>query len=719
MSNDNPAHIIPRQKFLDAYINSGVELLSNITTDSPELLRAFVQKQVEETYKPRTCTIIDNASYGNAELVDNVDVLKLFDHYNQYIYSPSGSFYYTASKKKSVMYEFIQHYLSQRKILKKEMLIAEEKGNKPLAQIKNYGQSTVKIRVNSVTGGTGSEYSFCYHKPSFNAVTSLSRNMIMNAYAFVERFLIGNFFFPSYDSLLNYIAVIGQVCPTKEQVDGFMDKYNLIVPELNDVFQMFNGYLSIYTNEYDPKKLRSIFIGMPEYKRTYLFYANNFYLIANLNRDVLMKHARNVFDESLVDYSDIDNICPADLFKQDGDMLIVLNVHHNSMFGETTLSDVPKDKPELAKKLVCIAKHMQQSADPLLKIAEFFCNHKTTIDNVVAHKNMFRKVVPNSDTDSVIFTTKDWVEWYTGSYNFTEDAFDIDSLITYLLSKAVGWLMYTMSEQRGAIGDDLYAMCMKNEFLYPVLMSCTIPKHYAGPQTVKEGHVLAEPNFDIKGVSFRGSAMQKITLDYAENFLKDIIGSVYDPNHRERVGDIDIMYFIQKVIDYEVHIIQSLRRGETTYLNVDPVKMKGEYTNPESSIFFNYECWCAAFQDKYGSIQIPTKCHVVPLDPMGVYSTTYKEWLEEKSPEVYKKLYEFLERTGNRKMSRIPLNPVLNKIPEELIPLVNSKSIVFKNCSPLYLAFESLGVSSGIPTKKQVLFVDLYGVDERYIDETA
>ena len=94
MSNDNPAHIIPRQKFLDAYINSGVELLSNITTDSPELLRAFVQKQVEETYKPRTCTIIDNASYGNAELVDNVDVLKLFDHYNQYIYSPSGSFYY-------------------------------------------------------------------------------------------------------------------------------------------------------------------------------------------------------------------------------------------------------------------------------------------------------------------------------------------------------------------------------------------------------------------------------------------------------------------------------------------------------------------------------------------------------------------------------------------------------------------------------------------------
>lgn len=38
------------------------------------------------------------------------------------------------------------------------------------------------------------------------------------------------------------------------------------------------------------------------------------------------------------------------MFKQDSDMLIVLNVHHNSMFGETTLSDVPKDKPELAKE---------------------------------------------------------------------------------------------------------------------------------------------------------------------------------------------------------------------------------------------------------------------------------------------------------------------------------------------------------------------------------
>lgn len=711
------SHIIPRKYFMDAYIDSAVELLSNATKDNEEILRAWVIQQIDATYKPRTATIINNASYGNAELINNVDVLKFFNKFNQFVLSPSGSVYYPASKKQSVMYDFIQHYLSQRKILKKEMLIAKEKGLDQLAQIKNYGQSTVKIRVNSITGGTGSEYSFCYHKPSFNAVTSLSRNMIMNAYAFVERFLIGNFFFPSLDSLLNYIAVIGQVCPDKETVEQFMKMNNLYTPSEAEVFELFNGYLSIYTRNYSTAKLRSYMLGIPEHKQTFLFYANNFYLLAMTNKEAIINHIHNVFDEERIDYTDIDNISPHELFKCDGDLLIVLSTHYAKLLDGKSMSDTPKDNPELAKKLVCIARHMQTYIDPLLKMAAFFCNTKTTIDNVVAHKTMYRKVVTNSDTDSVIFTTKDWVEWYTGSYNFTANAFDIDAVITYLLSKSIGWLMYTMSEQRGAVNDDLYAMCMKNEFLYPVFMACTIPKHYAGPQTMREGYVLAVPEFDLKGVSFRGSSLQKTTLDYAEKFIREeIIGSVYNPDHPEKVGDIDLMRAIQYVIDYEVHIIRSLKNGETSYLNIDPVKNKSEYTKPESSIWFNYELWKDVFEDKYGNIQVPTKCHVVPLDPLGITSEVYLNWLKTTSPDIHDKLIKFLDKADGKKITRIPLNPVLDKIPEELIPLVNTKSIVHKNCSPMYLAFESLGISSGIPTAKQVLFTDLYGVSEDYIN---
>lgn len=705
-------HRIPRCTFMEAYKNGAVELLSSYTKDSKDVLSAWVQQVMDETYRPLTGTIIANKNYGSADLVSNVDVIKFFDKNNQRIFSPSGSVYYPASVKKSVMYDFIDHYLVARKIHKKAMLRAEEAGNTLLAQIENYAQSTVKIRVNSVTGGTGSQYSFCYHKPSFNSVTSLSRNMIMNAYAFVERFLIGNFFFPSFDSLLNYIAVIGQKCPSEEVVDAFMRKFELYEPSPDDVFKLFNGYLSMYSNEYDPATLRLLITGIPQHKITFLFYANNFHLLATLNKNVMLKYAKEVFNEDCVDYSDIDTISPKDLFECDGDLLIVLNTHYAKLLGDVSIHDAPKTAPELAKKLVCIARYMQSKVNTLLSIAEFFCNHKTTIDNVAMHKTMYRKVVTNSDTDSVIFTTKDWVEWYTGSYNFTQEAFDIDTLITFLLSKSVEWLMYTMSEQRGATGDDLYAMKMKNEFLYPVLMSCTIPKHYAGPITMREGHVLAKPTFDLKGVSFRGSAMQKVTLDYAENFIKDIIKSIYDPEHPERIGEVDVNAFIKKAIDYEIHILRSLRRGETSYLSVDPVKMRSEYAKPESSIYFNYECWCGVFQDKYGEIQIPTKCHIVPLDPTGMLSESYLNWLNEHHKDIAIKLKAFIAKTDCKKISRMPINPVLNKIPDELIPLVDAKSIAFKNCSPLYLALESLGVSSGISTKKKMLFIDLYGVNE-------
>lgn len=716
MNEKEPNHIIPRKKFMDAYLDSATELLRHVVNDGPELIQAWIMKEVDRTYKPRTASIIDNISYGNAELINNVDVLKFFNKYNQYVLTPSGSVYYPASRKRSVMYDFVQHYLAARKILKKEMLSAQEKGLIQLAQTKNYGQSTVKIRVNSIPGGTGSAYSFCYHKPSFNSVTSMSRNMIMNAYAFVERFLIGNFFFPSYDSLLNYIAVIGQRCPTKEQVDTFMETHGLYKPTSTEVFELLKGYLDIYTNNYNVIQLRTYLHGLPDHKQTFLFYANNFHLLSMINKDIIIEHAKKVFDRDLVDYSNIDNVDPATLFKQDGDLLIVLNTHYADILGEISLHDAPKDDPALARKLVCIAEHMQKCMDPLLKIASFFCNTKTTVDNVMAHKTMYRKVVTNSDTDSVIFTTKDWVEWYTGSYNFTKQAFDIDALITYLLSKSVGWLMYTMSEQRGAEGDDLYAMCMKNEFLYPVFMACTIPKHYAGPQTMREGHVLPKPDFDLKGVGFRGSALQKVTLDTAEQFVYDIIHTVYDVNHPEKIGEIDIFKFLQYVIDYEVHIIRSLKRGETSYLNVDPVKNKSEYTNPDSSIWFNYGLWCDVFEQKYGNIQIPTKCRIVPIDPTGITSPSYLEWLEIKSPEIHKKMIAFLDKANGKKISRIPLNPVLDQIPEEIIPLVNIKSIVHKNCSPMYLAFESLGVSSGIPSRKQVLFTDIYGVSEDYIN---
>lgn len=152
-----------------------------------------------------------------------------------------------------------------------------------------------------------------------------------------------------------------------------------------------------------------------------------------------------------------------------------------------------------------------------------------------------------------------------------------------------------------------------------------------------------------------------------------------------------------------------------TYLNIDPVKPEKEYAKPEASIYFNYKVWTKIYADKYGPIQIPTKCHVVPVVASNFFKDDYQEFLLAKYPDIYQKTISCLKDIGKKEISRIPLSPAMDRVPDEIIPLINAKSIVYKNCAPMYLALESLGFSTGINSNKKVLFVDLFGISQEEI----
>ena len=153
-----------------------------------------------------------------------------------------------------------------------------------------------------------------------------------------------------------------------------------------------------------------------------------------------------------------------------------------------------------------------------------------------------------------------------------------------------------------------------------------------------------------------------------------------------------------------------------TYLNIVPIRNETEYANSDSSIWFNYLIWKNVFEETYGEIQIPNKCHVVPLITKGIKNEEYLSWLNKNSPIIYTKLTNYLQTIDDKKnISRIPIHPILTNIPMELVPLIDKKLIAYSNCSPLYLALESFGVSTGVPSKKNMLFVDFYGIPEEYI----
>ena len=172
-------------------------------------------------------------------------------------------------------------------------------------------------------------------------------------------------------------------------------------------------------------------------------------------------------------------------------------------------------------------------------------------------------------------------------------------------------------------------------------------------------------------------------------------------------GKLSAQELIDKVVDWERHIYDSIKNGETEFLQITSLKYEREYKNPEStSVYFAWLFWQSVYAQKYGDVQPPAKVVYISL-----YSPTqgYYEWLEGKNKTIYKKTLEFVEEKG-KFPSNLLINPASNKIPEEIIPLVDHRKIIYHNCAPLYQVMEKLNIGvAHISKEMKTLLMDLYG----------
>jgi hypothetical protein len=225
-------------------------------------------------------------------------------------------------------------------------------------------------------------------------------------------------------------------------------------------------------------------------------------------------------------------------------------------------------------------------------------------------------------------------------------------------------------------------------------------KHYAGLIAQQEGRVYDKLVPDIKGKNFRGSDLCNTTIKFTENFLINMIKS-YMTNFHLNARDL-----VEQVVTFEQEVMRSINDKETDYLLTAPIKIKEDYANAESSTYFYYLLWQEVFSEKYDNIYIPQKCHVVPINNNLLKQPAYLEKLKTDYPIIYKKFTEFLDKYPKKKITRIIL-PTHVLIPEEILPVVDLRSIVYSNASPLYLAIRSLGI--GINFKnRQMIMSDMY-----------
>lgn len=643
-------------------------------------------------------------AYGNQTFYEDMSALEVIQSSNSKIITPFGTVYETVDICSSFVKGMITKKTKERKKEKKLMLEAKKAGDKTAATFHNNQQATIKINMNSLIGGMGAQHCFLSNKANFNAVTAACRYFVMNSYAHIERFLCANFYFQNEDELINHVINCNEHGPDPKAVLDVVERYHWHIPTSEEVYEFLTRCLHRNMVPVEHPKVASLIESLEVGTLCFLFYMSNFKHMVFKNEGFWRAWIEDFFSTDNVRFE--EDIAPDKVAQLDGDLLVVLStVYHdhmptNAAGNSISAYDCIAKAPDVAKKLYCIGVHMQKKIDEIMEIFTIFTNHKIGIPRVAEHKFMFRDAVLLSDTDSSIFVTKDWVKWYTGSYSFSPQAFNINALVVYFLCKANASVLANLSIAFGALGQDIFGMNMKNEFMMPILILTSAKKCYMSMLKIQEGVFYSDPKLDIKGVTLRGSNFGKLTLNYVEWFVQSILTEIYTR------GTISVKKYIIAILQFERTVYDSLYNGETKFLTVSPVKNENEYKKGESSIYFNYLAWEYIFGEKYGNIVIPTKCYILPLK--NIKNFQYQDFLTQNFPDIAEKLKKFTT-AHSKSLTRIPINPVTNKIPEELRTVADYRSVIYANSRPLYSILTSFGLVDGSLKKQNRLYSDTYG----------
>ena len=690
----NPPMTIARPHLFNEYVAQHARHLSLTKGIEYDTAAAFVKKIAQDKFQDRNLVSVDHPSSGNTEQGKHTLWTFTQKHKNNVV-CPSGSMYVPEVKHKSFVCSMVADKISGRGVLKKLKNKAIEEGNIADEKKYHYGQASLKIDVNSLPGGFGSPWNIFYDKGSYNAITSSARALIAQSYVTAEWCIGGNIPLFTEEEAINWVGICMNHCPNRKVLNDVMRKYKMREMTPEEVHVWIRDNVRQYQHGVECSSVLSMLKGIDNITLQYIYYVGNLRNIMWGNPDTFRPWIQSFLDHSSVVPD--PNVDPKDMYKIDGDLSGVVSTILTKEMKVVKKKTRPSDYPELGRLFYATGKRMETMLDDASDLFDAFVFSGINIPHILTRKNMLRNTVVVSDTDSVIFTSAAWADWYVGHLDhLTQDSYNVSALMTYFLTKINEHTMEKFSITLGATGKGIYYMKMKNEFLYPTFLLFDIKKTYAAIIKVIEGVVLEDPRPDLKGSAIRGSTTSSTATKEAANL---IVEGILKPGMHGRVSAVGL---IRRCVDYENVIRDSVMSGETTYLGRKSVKTKDEYANPDSSAYLYLLAWNAIFGAQYDMILPPDKLPAVKL----VKPTEgYWIWLKENHPKTHDKFKSFIERY--KMPAAMVMSNIATKIPEELIPIVDTRDIIFSNMKPMYLTLERMNVGVG-HMKKQLLLGEVY-----------
>ena len=703
-----------RDRTLTYYVKRMTEYLHALhPEDDIAEIEAFVKEDVKRNCKVPTIDYRHYPTEGNMERKETGIIAFCETVLKQNIVSPSGSVYCPPSKRESLLRITLFEKVKKRGVFKKQYLAAEERGDEITSRFFNGRQQSEKVFNNAIAGAMQNGFNAITSQSGFNATTSMSRLCVKQGYSFIERAVVGNIRLVSEEMALSYcLNHLAEANPNYPQV---ITKYALYRPSIDEVML----YLCDNIKKYSPVRTAPLLLryitALSENARTFIFYAGNFNNLCRFNPELMHGILDACFPQSFPD--DLSDIDPKSIHSYEEDLVAAVTGTQYELFGsdpETgkryNLKEAIAHNPTGAKQTAYICQQFDSVFQQHLDLFRFCFHQKTTFTQMVFQEQMSRECVSNSDTDSAIYFTQNLVEWRRGKLDFSKQSYEMNAFITFTLSQGIKHYLAQLCCGMGVETADLFLIAMKNEFLYDLIFSSALAKHYIAIATIQEGKLLAKYRTDIKGVGFRSSAYPEFVKD---SFTKYVL-RLFDLIRKDvKIHVRDVM---EEVVHVEETLYKNLTSGDAIFFPSVSVKDAADYAEPQKSAYVYVELWNAVFAPVFGEMTVPNKCIKIPLygGKKFLKQKAALRKIEQFDKNMHDRLLQFCQEKGKDELAYILLPQIFDRIPDVFLDIMDYRSTITSVCVPFYRFIELLGIATS-NVDGNALVSDSYVADRQIV----
>ena len=676
------------------YVKDAAFYLHKKTGDDLDTTTAYVKEAISPNGQfplkdPRILILERNERTGDRErnIITLGTFLKEAIQQDDLI-SPNLCTFYQPSVKESYQRMFTKKNIAKRKAFKdkaKEYKMAKEER---LFSIYDKYQNNRKLSNNALSGTYCIGSTPLGNPTSHTTLTSTCRITSGYGNANNEKLIAGNRHYWSYQIVLNNITAI--IAHTDyELLAKVMERYKLHYPSVEEAMACIRrSAYNYFRNEKDYVIINDYLVKLTPLELAAFVYTGDLYHLRKFNNDFMFEFFTKFTHTT-------ETVTGEEAFKYVKEAhpdyyTTAMDIHCKVVAG-TVVRSLKDSENSLVSLVGSTIRNLELRTEEYSDFIKVFFATSNVPASLAHFPSSVRKAVLASDTDSTIFTTQDWVLWYTNNEYTLPIADAVGAMVNLFASQTIIHLLALMSANFGVKGDDLDIITMKNEYKFDVFGVADVSKHYTALKTIQEGMVFDHYEKEIKGVHMKSSNAPPALNKSSESMVLRIMETI------QKGEKPVVLDYLKEVAESERMVTAAFEQGDPTYARRGKVKAHDSYRKPPTqSPYRHHILWEKVFADKYGKAPPPPYRTVTVKTENLNTPTKIQTFIEQLEDGVVKRnltAYVKEYKPNSLNTFHIPKPIVDSKgIPSEILEAINYRAIIRNVHKTHYLALGMLGM---------------------------